>query len=123
MERKVGQELIEGMKQALNHAKGESMYVVEMRHNSNAEAHFAVVQTLEEAAARGLKFCEAYFIEVREREGKPALFDPGNDSGHGGGYEVFDNVRWHKTEDGDSGPLSFMHCGGEGPVLRVVKAE
>lgn len=99
------------------------MYVVEMKHDSGAEARHSVVETLEEAAERGRKFCKSYFFEIREKNGEPVLYDAGNDDGADGGYEVFDNVRWHETEDGEPGPISFMHCGGEGPVLRVSESE
>lgn len=65
-------------------------------------------------ADAGQKFFDSYDFKLVN--GKP--FDPGNDDGKTGGFDVFDNVKMHNGK-----VLEFMHAGGDGPVLALWDAE
>jgi hypothetical protein len=82
--------------------------VVEMKHESGAEAEFEVVETFEQAADVIKKFAESYDFEFRN--GEP--YDAGSD-----GFDSFCNITYYKGL-----VTGFMHADGDGPCCRSVLA-
>jgi hypothetical protein len=90
------------------------MYIIEMKHDSYAEADFRLTRTLNGAMKAMDDFITGY--DFQYKDGK--LFDPSNDDGKGRGFDCFDGVRY------DNGKvIEFTHCGGDGPCARIVEVE
>jgi hypothetical protein len=96
------------------------MFVVIMKHNSSASGNVAVKPTIEEALEVSHRFFLSYDFQVIN--GKP--WDGGNSrvrenpAPDDEGFDAFDNVQML----GDK-VLTFMHCGGDGPVCEIKKAD
>lgn len=104
--------------------KSTEGYLVETGHDSGyARAKF--VKTYDKAVNKVHKFFLDYDFEIRD--GKP--FDPGNDDGGTGGFDIFgeggEGVQYPDWEiiehDGELKVIKFTHCDGDGPVGSLRK--
>jgi hypothetical protein len=94
-------------------------YIVSLGHDSSYEKG-TFVKRYDQAVNKVHEFFLSYDFEIRD--GKP--FDPGNDDGGKGGFEIFGDgpedheyPDWKVIEhDGELKVIKFIHCDGDGPV-------